>query len=502
MALAAYYRRAAVAAAQILDGFDEQRFADALEAPVGVSFGLDATGRVEGIALLDLTVRLLARLYPVIELRAALGAEEHRQKLERLALSINPDIEFAVAEVGIVVGEEAAAFPESIYAGSSAWDSLVSTDTQQPIGETPNVLGAGASACLAAANLFRAVVLPSESRDLDKTVRYSTFHLDRADGKIEAPELGRVVLESAALVGVGAIGNAAIWALARSDVSGQLHLIDPEKVELSNLQRYVLTTLDDVGRVKVELGAEAIGTAFRAIPHAMPFAEFVAHHGNAFERIAVGVDNRGDRIAVQASLPRIAFNAWTQPGDLGLSVHPHFGRTGACINCLYLSDGTRPNDDELVAQALGVPERFREIRTLLATGAPPPPELLDAVAQALGVLPELVHAYADRKIHDLYSEGICGGAVIPIGAAGRPTQDVHVPVAHQSAFAGVLLAASLLRNVAGYGPDDTHVSRLDVLRQVGFELARPMPRVEGRRCICTDSDFVRVYGQKWNTASS
>jgi hypothetical protein len=229
----------------------------------------------------------------------------------------------------------------------------------------------------------------------------------------------------------------------------------------------------------------------------MGFAEFVAHHGKALERIAVGVDNRRDRIAVQASLPRSAFNAWTQPGDLGISVHPHFGRAGACISCLYLPDGERLNDDELVARALGIPERSREVRTLLATGAPTPPDLLDAVAIALGVDLELVHAYAGRKIHDLYSEGICGGAVIPLGAAGRPTQVVHVPLAHQSALAGVLLAASLLREAAGLGPDDTRVSRLNVLQQVGVELAQPMPRVEGRRCLCGDADFVRVYEQKW-----
>jgi hypothetical protein len=84
--------------------------------------------------------------------------------------------------------------------------------------------------------------------------------------------------------------------------------------------------------------------------------------------------SRRDRIAAQASLPRIAFNSWTQPGDLGVSVHPRFGDDGACIRCLYTGDGPVQNEDELVAQALHVPERQMEIWALLATGAPPSPE--------------------------------------------------------------------------------------------------------------------------------
>lgn len=51
-----------------------------------------------------------------------------------------------------------------------------------------------------------------------------------------------------------------------------------------------------------------------------------------------------------------------------------------------------------------------------------------------------------------YIEGLCGGAVLPLQRTGRPRQDVHVPIAHQSALAGVLLAASAAQDALALKP--------------------------------------------------
>jgi molybdopterin/thiamine biosynthesis adenylyltransferase len=495
MALAAYHRRAAVAAAQVLEGFDEERFAAALSTPVGISFGSEAASSPEGRAFLDLLIRLVARLYPVVGINAPAGLETEKGELLDLSRRINPEIEFREAELGIAAGRDAAAFPTTIYAGSDGWDALVSTEEPQTIGASDNILGAGAAACIAAANLFRAVVL----RDpLDQTVRYSTFHLDNAvSSSDQAPALSTVALDHTALIGIGAIGNAVIWALECSQIVGRIELVDPQEVELSNLQRYVLTEQSDVGEQKAKLAARLFkGGDLKARAQPASLAEFFAEQGTTFERLAVALDSRRDRIAAQASLPQIAFNAWTQPGDLGVSVHPQFGE-GACISCLYLGDRPVPNEDELVAQALRVPERQMEVRALLATGGWPSAEFLDAVAAALEVDPPLVHQFAERPIQSLYVEGLCGGAILPLGALGLPTQELHVPLAHQSALAGVLLAARLLRHAAGYGPYETLISRFDVLRSIGVELTQRRERLQGRRCICGDPDFVAAYRVKW-----
>jgi hypothetical protein len=302
------------------------------------------------------------------------------------------------------------------------------------------------------------------------------------------------------LVGAGAIGNAVIWALSRAQVKGTIHVVDHERIELSNLQRYVLALRRDDNAVKVDLAAAVPRKKTMTItPHAITFADFVATHGYQHAVVAVSVDTARDRVAVQASLPRIALNGWTQPGDLGVSVHPHFGRAAeACVGCLYLPDGEAPNEDEIVANALRIPERLREVRDLLDSRAPLQRPLLEAIAGALGRPIELLLPFEGRAIRELYVRGVCGGAVIPLGQAGTPAQDVHVPLAHQSALAGVLLAAQLVRVAIGLAPATATVTTINVMDELSEYLTLPRQRRVDRRCICGDPDFVDAFEAKWH----
>ncbi len=60
------------------------------------------------------------------------------------------------------------------------------------------------------------------------------------------------------MIGLGGTGGAAATALAASGI-GRLHCIDPDTVELSNLNRQTLYTEDDLGRPKVAAAAERLG---------------------------------------------------------------------------------------------------------------------------------------------------------------------------------------------------------------------------------------------------
>lgn len=67
----------------------------------------------------------------------------------------------------------------------------------------------------------------------------------------------RLLSSSALLVGTGGLGSPAAYYLAAAGV-GRLGLIDPDRVELSNLQRQILHRTADIGRLKAESGREKL----------------------------------------------------------------------------------------------------------------------------------------------------------------------------------------------------------------------------------------------------
>src|SRR5205807_1881736 len=88
---------------------------------------------------------------------------------------------------------------------------------------------AAAAACLAAGNVFRTVFRDQiQHADLDREVEWSLVQ-DISAIQTTTKDLGEVDLGETFLVGLGAIGSATTWTLARmSDLVGDLHLIDPE----------------------------------------------------------------------------------------------------------------------------------------------------------------------------------------------------------------------------------------------------------------------------------
>lgn len=90
----------------------------------------------------------------------------------------------------------------------------------------------------------------------------SDAELERYARQIVLPEIGglgqmRLRAATVAIVGAGGIGSPAIQYLAAAGV-GTLRIADDDAVDLSNLQRQVLFTTQDVGRGKCEVAAEVV----------------------------------------------------------------------------------------------------------------------------------------------------------------------------------------------------------------------------------------------------
>jgi hypothetical protein len=505
MAIANFFDRSATAASLVLANFRLEDFKNRLSAhAVALSFDDAAVDSSEGRATLDLSVRLLARLYPVLAIHPiGSAADEYAARLQQLARSINDQIELqeglSNAEIVVAVGttREASGL-DVIYIGSDGWRALLSRDGPVGSGSTTNPFGAGAAACFGAANVFRRIFADQLPRgDLDKRIDLSlSTYLRSSTGGPALPEC--CDLADAYLVGLGAIGNGAVWALSHvPGLAGVLHLVDHENADLSNLQRYVMTTQDDVGRRKVKLARKFFtqGT-LKVRAHPQRWAEYVGgRRKRAFERVAVALDTAEDRIALQASLPKWIVNAWTQDVDLGVSRHG-FVDGGACLACLYLPTGAVKNEHERVAEELRIPDAHQEIRTLLQTHQPVSEPFVRRVAAAFGVPFEALEMFVGQPVQSFYRKAICGGLMVSL-TGGTHAGTAVVPMAFQSALAGIMLAADLVKHAAGMPAASTTTTRINLLRPLAPFLGDPRAKDASGRCICCDRDFLEVFRRKY-----
>ena len=425
MALADYFPRDAVAISQVLQGFQTDRFTEELESVrVAIAFGEEAATSRDGRELLDLSVRLAARLYSSLTIATVPRGDGFAKELIALAISINPNIGISktgTADVALSIGVDAPVVnAPTVFAGCDGWMAMVGTEGPYKTSDQGNPFGAGFAACLAAANLFRFLFLPDGPTLLDDDI---CFPPDAAS----LPSFSASTLtDSLVLVGVGAVGNSTAWALARTPLTGQVYLVDPQLVELGNLQRYVLCARSDEGGVKVEVVGKQFVGALQALPHHGTWASFLGEKGYIWERILVALDSAHDRRAVQATLPRWIANAWTQVGDLGASAHSFLGQD-ACLACLYLPTQKSNSQDQIIAEGLKIPQFQNRVRNLLGDGQATGKEICDSVATAWGIPTKKLDPYLDRPIRELWVDGICGGGIIPLGEAGPAPRELQVP---------------------------------------------------------------------------
>ena len=514
MALANFFDKAALAASQLLQGYDYSAFREQLLATtVGLAFGDQAAGSSEGKITLELSANLLARLYPTVALLPN-GPEAERllSELVALMLKINPDIELvdspARLSVCLAVGDSPLAAPppaESLVnIGSDGWCASLDPDSAVGSGNSNIPFGAAAAACIGVANVFRIIFgahLPGGAPDKRLSLSLLDYSITRNGAVLANPALGPVDFGKTYLVGLGAIGNGAIWTLSKMrELQGRLHLVDDETLDLTNLQRYVLATQAHLNPPvdKVLFAAEALKeTGLVVAPHPTSWGQYQREAANWYlERVAVALDSAEARCAVQASLPKWLVNSWTQQGDLGISRHDFAGEH-ACLVCLYMPEGGRKNEDVLVAEAIGLPGRFLEVRELLYTRAPVTRQLLQDIAAAFAIPLEPLLQFEGQPLKKFYSGAICAGLVLSLG--GEPgTSVAEVPMAFQSTMAGVMLAAELVAHAAGIRHTPLAVTtKIDLLRPLGTHLSVPATKHPSGRCICQDPDYAMAYRAKY-----
>ncbi|MFC7590359.1 HesA/MoeB/ThiF family protein [Nonomuraea antimicrobica] len=154
------------------------------------------------------------------------------------------------------------------------------------------------------------------------------------------------------VLGLGGTGSHAAWSLAAAGV-GRLHLVDPDVVELSNLNRQILYTEADVGRPKTEAALERLRRVNSDIEitgeqAAVDGPEHLARLVGGFHALALCADRPREPYGIQTWANRVCAAAgipWVSGGYNGPLVSVGvFGPGGPCFECVRAGIPPQPGD--------------------------------------------------------------------------------------------------------------------------------------------------------------
>lgn len=242
-------------------------------------------------------------------------------------------------------------------------------------------------------------------------------------GSHDLPDVARLVSARVLIVGAGGLGSPAALELAAAGV-GTLALVDPDAVDLSNLQRQILHATRDVGRPKVASGRDrlaALAPAVRVEVSTEPItAANAAARIRGFDVVVDGSDNFATKYALNAAAVATGV-PWVFGGILRfqgqvMTVRPG---AGACYRCLFRdppAPGCVASCQEAgvlgaVAGVVGSLQAAEVVKLLTGRGRPLADELLVYDALAAGL--RKIRIRRDPECPD------CLGATPPTNRAGK-----------------------------------------------------------------------------------
>ncbi len=270
--------------------------------------------------------------------------------LQKLCNLINPFVKVGLKvesnkryDASIVIGSSGVKAIRTISINSDGWISYVNTEGDDlfSVSSNQNPIGAQLAACFGVAEIFKALFsrIPG-CNPLDVapigTFVFSSFDYGLKQGSIINPSLpGSVPLETVYFISVGAINSAAAYALRSiPGISGRLVAFESQTLEISNLGRYLLATVNDVilEKSKVELLKSFFSPPFQVLTFHYDYHSGKQRH--PIDLAVLGVDRNESRWAVQEDFPRLILCGGTELSFVRVSRHDDF-LNKACVGCLY-----------------------------------------------------------------------------------------------------------------------------------------------------------------------
>ncbi len=123
--------------------------------------------------------------------------------------------------------------------------------------------------------------------------------------------------------------------------------------------------------------------------------------------------------------------------------------------------------------------------------------LAQRIAAGAGIDYDAIARFVGRPLRSFYSEAVCGTTVFGAPEGGSRGA-FAVPMAFQSALAGVMLAAEIVADATGASRSTTcPTTKVNLMRPIGRLLNEPASRNADGHCICHDAIYLDAYNAKF-----
>jgi hypothetical protein len=331
---------------------------------VAIAVSKEVLGEPNGQFMVAMTVNLLARFCPNLILFVPETAQctakiplaspgAIAECLLKLVRSINPSGSVVLNpsktsryHSSIAIGGGGKNIRSKININCDGWLSFVDTNgnSLEWVSRNNNPIGAYVAACLGVAEIFKDLLYGLLKKETVSTLHVGNLIFSSLDyGFMKRPFVNPSVPESVDLgpvhfISMGGLNSAALYALCSLPrITGDLTFVEPQKWDVSNLNRCVLLTASSAmsGISKVVLAKE-IASRYLATVNTVELDYRVyrrEYHGRMALAI-VGVDNNESRWDVQKDHPNLLICGGTERGQVTVSCHDSRDDK-ACAACIY-----------------------------------------------------------------------------------------------------------------------------------------------------------------------
>ena len=405
------------------------------------------------------------------------------------------------ADLSIIIGNMKSKVPNPLYIASSGWSIYLSH--KNPCNwknYANNSLSAIYIAALTVGEVFKLIIKDYVNVEIRDDFIYDFITHGKQQQPVNTPSLQPYLDVNLTLIGCGGVGQAVAFALNQFKLRGIITLIDPDIIDESNRQRYLLAFDETVGKNKTIFLSQFLINKNKLLT----ILQFLWNYETAItifdslfnmEDVIISVDNKRTRINLQAALPKKIWNIWTDTGEnilrYGIGKHDFLDEY-QCLACAYYPEGDIPNQMELNASLLGMSQE--DINNRIEQNDLITEEDLDYFLKNFNLHPDQIN-----KIKNLIGQpfsnifhGECGVFTIKPNEKRESTTAPHIPV-----LAGTY-------GIIQYILSKIEIPNGKIITSVGefnaFNYPSESCLIKKKRhpkCVCNDPIYQEAFKNKW-----